>query len=149
MTDSSRPTSLPTRTLSDLPDPRDDPNLIETFAGYRTALSTMTIDQLMTHSAELAALQQAQSASILTALISPGLSEYSRSLDNPVLRSPRTASRPGSAADRGAVASQTSSLPRPQSALDLLAGSRRLAPRIAAKLVAHEVKRASRQAENL
>lgn len=138
MTDSLPPTRFPT---TDAPDPRDDPNLLRTFQGYRKVLSTMTIEQLMAHSVDLAAQLEEQSRRTLMAQLSSPLSSSMQSLDSPVVRSPRMAS-PSSRPDRGQAASQPSPALPPRSALDLLASSKRLAPRIAAKLVAAEARRA-------
>jgi hypothetical protein len=126
---------------TEAPDPRDDPGMIRTFAGYRQALSQMTPDQLIAQLTVINAQLEAQSRSTLTALLSPQLSDLQRSLDNPVLRSPRTAT-PSSPADRGAAASRPSPALHQRSAVDLLAASKKLAPRIAAKLVASEARRA-------
>jgi len=101
----------------------------------------MTPEQLMAQLADLSAKLEEQSRSTLTGLLSSPLSGYQHNLDNPVIRSPRTAA-PSSAADRGAAASRPSPVPQPRSAIDLLASSKKLAPRIAAKLVASEARRA-------
>lgn len=127
---------------SELPDPRDDPNLIRTYAGFRRVLAQMSLPELMELSARQAALLEIEQRQAMTNLLSNGLSASIQSLDNLSPSSRRTAARP-SAPDRGAQASQTSApQPRP-GAVDLLAASRRLAPRIAAKLALAEARRAS------
>lgn len=136
MTDSSPHRSW--RPRSELPTPQDDPALIRTFQGYRAALARMTPEQLLSHATDLSARLEAQSRSTLAALISPGPSGSS-SIDDLVIRSPRTDPL-SQHRDRGARPSPASpSLP---SAVDLLAASKKLAPRIAAKLVQAEARRA-------
>lgn len=143
MDSQSHPSS---KRLTDAPDPRDDPNLIRTFAGFRQTLAAMSIDQLMELAAKQGAELQAQSQSTLTALISSPLSDSLAALDRAQVRSLPTAHQP-SRPDRGSAASQPSVPPRP-SALDLLAKSKHLAPRIAAKLVSSEARRARAERES-
>jgi hypothetical protein len=125
----------------ELPDPQADPNLIRTFAGYRAALATMDTAQLMAHSADLAAKIEAGTNQTLAAALWQQLSESRSSLDQPVVRSPRTALPTSGSPDRGQARSRPSPPPM-SSAVDLLAASRRLAPRIAARLVLSEARRA-------
>lgn len=126
---------------SDLTDPRDDPNLIATHAAFRQALTHLSLPELLELSARQAAMLELESRTLLTNLLSSRLSDTLQSLDTLSPSSRRTASRPSPAA-RGAAASQTSPGPRPlPGAVDLLAGSRRLAPRVAAKLVLAEARR--------
>jgi hypothetical protein len=129
------------RPTTDAPDPRDDSGLLRTFQGYRRALSLMSRQELLSQLTDINAQLEAQSRSSLTALLSPQLSDWQRALDNPVLRS-RPMARPSSAADRGAAASLPSPERQAPSAVDLLAASRKMAPRIAAKLVHSEMRRA-------
>lgn len=140
--DSSPPTRLPR--MADAPDPRDDAGLIRTFQGYRAALATMTVDQLMERLTDINMKLEAESQANLTRLISSPLSTSIESLDRLQMRSLRTAAPP-SRPDRGQVASQPSPVPRQQSAAERLAASRRMAPRLAAKLVASEVRKARRE----
>lgn len=131
--------SLPT---SEVPSPIDDPNLIATYASFRQALTKLTLPELMELSARQAALLELEQRQAMTNLLSNGLSDSIQSLDRLSPSSRRTARQP-SPADRGAAASPTSA-PRPlPGAVDLLAGSKRLAPRVAAKLVLAEARRAA------
>lgn len=123
----------------ELPQPSDDPNLIETFAGYRAALRLMTPMQLVAHSTELSARLEEQSRSTLASLISGTLSDSLQNIDRLQVRSTPAGPRSSERRDRGESHSRPST-PQP-SALDQLARSKRLAPRIAAKLVLHEARR--------
>jgi hypothetical protein len=138
--------SLPSSTSwpgSELPQPADDPNLSRTFAGYKAALRSMSIPQLMSQANQLAAAIELEQRQLMNQLISERLSGSLDSLDRLQTRSPRTAypSREPDSADRGQARSRPSPPPKP-SAVDLLASSQRLAPRIAAKLVLAEAQRA-------
>jgi hypothetical protein len=138
--------SRPSSNLPDAPDPFADPGMIRTWAGYRTALSTMTMPELLAQATELSARIELEQRQTLASFLSTPLSESLSALDRLQVRSLRTAPPP-SRPDRGAAASQPSrELPQP-SALDLLARSKSLAPRIAAKLVAAEARRARRDAD--
>jgi hypothetical protein len=106
----------------------------------------MTTEQLLEQLNDIAAKLQEQSQSTLTALLSARLSDSLRSIDALQVRSLRTDPR-SSGRERGASASQPSPPSRPPSALELLAGSKRLAPRIAAKLVVSEARRARNDRE--
>lgn len=125
---------------TELPDPAADPGLLRTYEGYRAALRSMTIEQLMERADRLARQITADQQEQMSALLMGQLSSYSTALDRPSFGSPRTASPP-SVPDRGA-SSQASPAPRLPSAVDLLAASRRMAPRVAAKLVLAEARRA-------
>jgi hypothetical protein len=119
----------------------DDPGQLRTWAGYRAALSQMKRQELLDHLTGINAALQAQSQAVLERqLRSLQTSGSSSSIDNPVVRSTpperRSNERP---MDRGAYPSRLAS-PQP-SALDLLARSKSLAPRIAAKLVLSEARR--------
>lgn len=138
--DSSGPRTMPP--MASLPQPADDPNLLRTFRGYRAALATMSLEQLMAHSADLAARIEFEQRRLLASAISSPLSTLTLSIDNPVIRSPRTVPRPSDSPDRGRPPSP--SLRPSQSAVDLLAASKRLGPRIAAKLALHEARRPDR-----
>lgn len=133
----SHPTSLP--------QPYEDPNLARTFQGFRAALSRMSIPQLQDQLTRINALLQADVQARLTSTIYDLASASPANLDSPVLRSPRMASRPPT--DRGSARSQASPAPAPPSAVELLARSRSLAPRLAAKLVVSDARRASRERE--
>ncbi len=125
MTGLSQPrTSRPLSEI-ELPDPQSDPGLIRTFAGYRAALVRLTPDQLLRHSTDLAARIELENRQILGSLLSGPLSGSTSSLDQPVIRSPRTGLPTSAYPDRGQAHSRPS-LPPPPSAVDLLAASRRL-----------------------
>jgi len=132
--------------MTELPQPYDDPNLQRTFQGYRQALSMMTLPQLVEQANRNAEALQRQSDATLASTISMQLSDYQSSLDRLTTRSLPMGSQPSTA--RGVAAS----LPSPQrlapSALDRLASSKYLAPRIAAKLVHSEVRRATKARAN-
>lgn len=141
MTDSSSRTSWLRKT--EAPDPRDDPNLIRTFEGYRMALSRMTIPQLLDRLTSINAELQAQSQSTLVSQISSQLSDSIQALDRLQVRSPRMAP-PTSAPDRGASASRPfPGSPQP-SALDRLASSKYMGPKLAAKLVVADARKRAR-----
>jgi hypothetical protein len=138
--------SGPSSRLPDAPDPYADPAMIRTWAGYRQAIGQMTMDQLIAHATDLSARLEQESQRQLGAFLSQSLADQLQALDRLQVRSPRTAPQ-ASPRDRGAQASQTSQAPRLPSAVDLLARSKSLAPRIAAKLVAAEARRAARSRE--
>lgn len=126
---------------SELPDPRDDPNLIRTMHSFRRALQLMSVPELMALASQQAAALELEQRTLMTNLLSSRLSDSLQSLDTLQPSSRRTAARPSPAA-RGAAASQTSPAPPPRpGAVDLLAASKRLAPRVAAKLVLAEARR--------
>lgn len=127
--------------LPDAPDPFADPGMLRTWAGYRQALGQMSMTELMSHATELSARLEAESRHHLGAALMDPLSDSLQAIDRLQARSLPTARQPSSP-DRGARASQTSPEPRLPSAVDLLARSKSLAPRIAAKLVAAEARRA-------
>lgn len=134
--------SLTTPPADELPQPSDDPNLTRTFAGFRAALRSLSIPELMSLAAEQAAAIELENRSTMSQLISQRLSGSIESLDRLQLRSRPTAPPERSdSPDRGLAHSRPSPPPRP-SAVDLLASSRKMAPRIAAKLVLAEAARA-------
>lgn len=141
MTDSSWRRNLTPPPSDELPQPSDDPNLTRTFAGFKAALRSMNIPQLMSLATEQAAAIELEQRQLLNDLISRRLSESVSSLDRLQVRSPRMAAPGPASPDRGQAHSRPSPVATP-SALDLLASSRRLAPRIAAKLVLAEAQRA-------
>lgn len=118
--DSSRRTSL---------EPLSPPQEYQTWGGYRQALARMSTPQLMellaTINGQLAAERDRRLSSIL------GLSStVTEGLDQPVLSSTRMATQ-HSPMDRGAP---PSTFPQP-SAVDLLASSQRLGPKLAQRLM--------------
>lgn len=140
MTDSS---SLPT---TNLPQPYDDPGLKQTFASYQRALARMTPEQLMSHSVELSARLQEQTSRTLASLISGPLSDSLSSIDRLQVRSPLTGAQSPAPRDRGASHSQP--FQRQPTALDRLLASNRPAQRIAAKLVAADIRRNQRKVDD-
>lgn len=115
--------SMLQRSLQPMTPERED----ATWDGYRLALGRMSNAELMQNLTELNATMQQQSRETLTSLLRDSLS----SLDRPVLSStPAVSLYPP--VDRGAPVSPSRQQP---SALDLLARSRSLAPRVASKLV--------------
>jgi hypothetical protein len=124
--------------MTDAPDPRADPNLLRTFEGYRAALATMDRQELLDQLTRINAALETQSRAAMTSSL---LSDSLASSDQLQTRSLPTASRPSP--DRGSAASLPST-PLP-SAVDLLARSKSLAPRIAAKLVQAEARRVRRE----
>lgn len=115
--------SMLQRSLQPMTPERED----ATWDGYRLALGRMSNAELMQNLTELNATMQQQSRETLTSLLRDSLS----SLDRPVLSStPAVSLYPP--VDRGAPVSLSRQQP---SALDLLARSRSLAPRVASKLV--------------
>jgi hypothetical protein len=125
VTDSSSP-----RRLTELQPPDDQWQIERSFEGYRQALATMTVAQLMTEATRLSALIETENRAALTSLISRPLQDYASSLDLIVPRSRPMAPQPSPSA-RGRAAFQPSS-PQP-SPVDLLFGSR--GRRLASKLV--------------
>jgi hypothetical protein len=110
--------------------PQSDEAEAQIWAGYRTALASLTIPQLMDRLAEINRQQQALSLSMGLPQAS-SLSTFTEALDRPVLSSMGMATPVGSPSmDRGSAPS-----PSPQqSPLDQLAASRRLGPRLAERL---------------
>lgn len=130
MTDSS---SLPPwMTGSELPQPDDEAGIKRTFDGYRAALKTMTIPELMELADRQAALLQAQQNDMMRRSLSPSPLDSTSNLDSPVLRTTPSRSMPAPS-PRGRAAQASPPSPPPTS-LDLLFGSR--GRRLAAKLVA-------------
>lgn len=104
------------------------------FARYQTALQGMDRSTLLRHLTEINGQLEAQRSSILSNVLAPtaGLSDFLTAIDRPQHRSIETDPR---SSPRGREA-QASPRSRPPGPLDLLAGSSRLGPRLAAKLVA-------------
>jgi len=113
------PPTLPRLREADLP---------KDIAVFETALSRLSIAQLVTLSTTISAQLQAQAQGALSQTL---LDYHHQTLDSPVLRSTPQATPSSAAADRPA--------PRPTSrqpqAWELLSTSNRLGPRLAAKLV--------------
>lgn len=110
-------------------EPLSLPQEHQTWQGYRQALATLSPQQLMelltTINGQLTMERERRMASILSS--SPSLSEV---LDQPVLSSTRMATQ-RSPMDRGVP---PSTFPQP-SAVDLLASSQRLGPKLAQRLM--------------
>lgn len=136
--------SHPASTLTELQPPGSVGAIERTFEGYRAWLRTATPDQLREQLTKINAALEEQSRTTLQSMVerSGGLSDYLTSLDRVQLRS-TPPDLPSSHSPRGRGA-QGSPRSRPPSPLDLLAGSGRLGPRLAAKLVAASA-RASRR----
>ena len=128
MTDSMR-RPMPTGAL---PQPNDLRSVERTWQGYQAAVSRMSNEELLRTLTDLNVQLQAQAQ---TSMTSPLLSELRQSLDRPVLSStPREPLSPP--VDRGSRPFQSP----PPGALDLLARSRSLGPRVAGKLVLAQVR---------
>jgi hypothetical protein len=110
------------------------------FESFRRGLQMLSIPELM----ELSGRQATEIARIQSAALSQWLSSTPPDLDVPVHHSTPTAT-PSSArpADRGQRPSPPES--RPPSSLELLAGSSRVGPRLAAKLVARDARARARR----
>ena len=126
---------------TEAPDPRDDPGLYRTFEGYRAALAKMSVAQLMDRLTAINAELEAQSQSTLASLISSPLSASIQALDRLQVSSPRTVRPTSPASDRGAAASRPSPASPQPSALDRLASSKYMGPKLAAKLVVADARR--------
>jgi hypothetical protein len=133
--------------MPELQPPESSAAIARTFRGYQEMLARMDPDQLRSELSRINALLETQSRTALSELVRSGpsvtLSDYLQSLDRLVVRSIEP-ERPSSSSPRGraAQASQTS---RPLSPLDLLAGTSRLGPRLAAKLAAASVRASGRR----
>ncbi len=114
--DSWRPPSLTATELEDA------------LAGYQRALSSMSNEQLLSQLTAINAELERQARTSLTSVL---LSDYQRTLDQPVLHSP-TPATPSQPADRATPPSPF----RPPSPAELLAASPRTGPRLAARLLA-------------
>lgn len=124
---------LPSWMSGELPQPDDAAGIQRTFAGYREALRRMTPEQLMAQADRLAAMMQEQSRDALLAAISQPSSASTSTLDQPVLRTTPSPSRPApSPRGRDALRSPSQSPPPSPFRLPSSPGGRRLA----AKLVA-------------
>lgn len=97
---------------------------------YRQSLGQMNNDQLLQRLTEINAQMQQQATTTLGTAVTEMLRASLASIDRPVLSSTPTPS-PSLPVDRGAPRSTS---PQP-TALDLLARSRSLAPRVASKLL--------------
>ena len=123
-----------------IPTPHDEAGIRRTMAGYRAALATLTIPQLMDRLTTINAAIEAENQARLATLIST-TSSNSPDLDAPVLRStPRAtpSSAPPRATDRGVGPSLSFPPPGP---LDLLSRAGRLGPRLTARLIAADLRR--------
>lgn len=132
------------RQLPSLNPPETEEAIERTFRGYRMWLQTQTPEQLASHAAELSARLEDQARASLGQVIGqpPQLSDWLTSLDRVSFRSTPTATRPSSPRDRGQEPSLSSRQPSP---MDLLASSQRLAPKIAARLVAASARAEARR----
>lgn len=126
---------LPPTSLTELQPPDSRAAIERTFAGYKKTLESLSPDQLMEHLTAINGQLELQQRALVSAVLSPSevLSASIASLDRPVLRSTPTAIQ--SPQPRG-LAAQVSPSHLPPRAVDLLASSSRLGPRLAAKLVA-------------
>jgi len=129
VTDSSLPGSL-----KELQPPDNWLEIERTFEGYRAVLQGMKPAELMEQLTKINAAIETENRMFLQQAISPPLSEFTSTLDQPVLRSRSTARPSPLPRDRGAAASRPEPSQR-QSPLDLLFGSTR-GRRLAGKLVA-------------
>ncbi len=118
--DSWRPPSLTSSELEDA------------MAGYQRALPYLSNAELMSQLATINAALESQARESLTSVL---LSDYRRTLDQPVLRSP-TEGTPSQPADRATPPSPY----RPPSPAELLAAAPRTGPRLAARLLAASAK---------
>lgn len=126
--------SPPTWTLGELPQPDGIEGIRRTFAGYKQALATMTIEQLVEQAnLNAIALQAQMDATRERSLRQP---DSTSTLNQPVLRTTPTRSTPVPS-PRGQAALRSPQSP-PPSSLDLLFGSR--GRRLAAKLVASQAR---------
>lgn len=118
------------------------PQDVETaFQGLKTALSGMTNDQLLAHLAQINAQIEAQQTQAIANLgTRRTLSDYLADADRISLSSIPTATPP---ADRSSPPSQP--FPQQSSALDLLATSGRMGPKLAAQLVQATAKAQARK----
>ena len=120
-------------------EPLTPPQEYDTWDGYRRALASLSPPELMallaTINTGLTAERERRMASILTS--SPSMAE---ALDRPVLSSTRMATQ-RSPMDRGVPPSQF----QQQSAVDLLASSQRLGPKLAQRLMIASARAQSRR----
>jgi len=120
-------------------EPLTPPQEYGTWDGYRRALASLSPSELMallaTINTGLTAERERRMASILTS--SPSMAE---ALDRPVLSSTRMATQ-RSPMDRGVPPSQF----QQQSAVDLLASSQRLGPKLAQRLMIASARAQSRR----
>ena len=111
--------SSPVRDLPELPSPGPE------WEGLQRHYEQLTMEALTAELARINSLQESLSRSSVSAMLDRAIS----SLDQPVLRSRRTAV-PSRSPDRG----QPTTSPSPLSALDRLLTSSRMGPRLAAKV---------------
>lgn len=123
--------------------PNSRAGLARSYQGFQQALRQMSPSQLLELSTRQAAMIQTETAALLQSTLST-LSGYSESQDQPVLSRASTAipsPDPNRPTDRGAPASPI----RQPGALDRLAESRRLGPRLAARIVLHSARSEARR----
>jgi len=105
------------------------PETVGEWAAVEKAIARMTPDELMTRLEHVNGLLSQQRRSLVTSELTSAVQE----LDRPVLR-PTREERSSPSRDRGQSSSPTSPRPSP-GALDLLISSRRVGPRLAARMV--------------
>lgn len=135
--------SPPTNSPPPLPPPgRNDPD--RSWEAYRWALSRLTIPELLEHLTRINAAQEAQARSLTatTAASLPSLADSLSSLDR-IAPGPTAPASPWPT-DRGGGPSPAS--PQP-SAVDRLAATAKLGPRIAARLLLASARAQRRRAD--
>lgn len=122
---------MASRRLTNLPAPQPiSGREIETmFDGYRQSLSLLTPEQLMEHLSRVNGLLQDQSNNLLTGTLWQASHSAIDRLDQ--AQEPMSMSQSEAAPDRPT----SPRLPPPSTAISLLAGTGRIGPRLAAKLV--------------
>lgn len=117
--------------------------IVGIFDSYRATLAKLSRPELLAHLTEINGQLETQARQTVANTLAPsaGLSDFLTALDRPQIRS---IERDPSSSHRGRAA-QDSPRSQPRSPLDLLAGSSRLGPRLAAKLVAASVRASGRR----
>ena len=125
---------------SRIPSQRQQSDRRRTWQSYQRWLASQTQEQLADHLTGINAALQAQSTTLLTSQL---LSDYHRTIDQPVLSS-MPMELPSSLTERARELSPASQRP---DALALLSQSQRLGPRLAARLVLASARAQARKAE--
>lgn len=123
--------------------PLDPAEIASAFEGYQQTIQTMPRDQLLAELARVNGLLESQSSNLLTSQLWQASHSAIDRLDQPPEPTSMTTGSSRFDADPERPASRPS--PEPSRAISLLAGTGRLGPRLAAKLVVSSARAQARK----
>lgn len=123
--------------------PLDPTEIAASFEGYRQTLATMSQPALLAELARVSALLQAQSSNLLTSQLWQASHSAIDHLDQ--APEPTSMTMPSSPSEGDPSRPASRPTPEPSRAINLLAGTGRLGPRLAAKLVVSSARAQARK----